>query len=70
LSAVGDPQLPALSVTAQQTRRLLRKIIHAPFQRETPILKYSGRLGTNKNVMCPKGVRNQEWMCWRRPAAN
>jgi hypothetical protein len=40
-------------------------------QREVPIWKYIIGLGRNRNVvMGPDGTWNQEWLCWRGPAAN
>jgi hypothetical protein len=40
-------------------------------EEEDPFKKTLSGLGGNKNVvMGPDGSRNQEWLCWWRPAAN
>lgn len=51
-------------------QRLLGKTNPSPCRRGDPISKYISSLGTNKNlVMDFDGVRKQEPLSWRRPAA-
>jgi hypothetical protein len=58
-------------ITAQQMWLLLKKFNPSSRRRDGPISRHINGLGTNKNmVVGPDGALNQEWLCWRRPAAN
>jgi hypothetical protein len=55
-------------ITVPQMWRLLRKTNLSSRRRGDP--RHINGIGTNKNlIMGPDGDRNQERLCWRRPAA-
>jgi hypothetical protein len=63
-------QVQSCWIMLQQMWRILRKTNPSSRRKGDPIFKHINGLRTNENlVMGPYRARNQERLCWRRPAA-